>query len=137
MQNLAKAGNAAFGEGSDEARAWLARRETELWDGERTRLDIALHQLPRRHGERGKAIRQVKCYISQHWPRLCYARFRAEGRPIGSGTVESAGKNVVGWRMKRGGQRWSRSGATRMLAALGELHSRRWTAPGRSLPRAA
>jgi hypothetical protein len=137
MQNLAKAGNAAFGEGSDEARAWLARRETELWDGERTRLDIALHQLPRRHGERGKAIRQVKGYISQHWPRLCYARFRAEGRPIGSGTVESAGKNVVGWRMKRGGQRWSRSGATRMLAALGELHSRRWTAPGRSLPRAA
>lgn len=137
MQNLAKAGNAAFGEGSEEARAWLAQRETELWNGERVRVDIALHQLPRRRKERGKAIRQVKSYVDQHWPRLCYDRFRAEGRPIGSGTVESAAKNVVGWRMKRGGQRWSRSGATRMLAALGEVHSKRWSAVGQSLPKAA
>ena len=126
MQNLAKAGNAAFGEGSEETRAWLAQRETDLWNGERMRVDIALHQLPRRYKERGAAIRQVKSYVDQHWPRLCYDRFRAEVRPIGSGTVESAAKNVVGWRMKRGGQRWSRSGATRMLAALGEVHSRRW-----------
>lgn len=137
LQNLAKAANAAFGEGSEEARAWLAQRETELWNGERMRLEIALHQLPRRRGERGKAIRQVKNYFDQHWPRLRYDRFRAEGRPIGSGTVESAAKNVVGWRMKRGGQRWSRSGATRMLAALGEVHSRRWPAATQSLLKAA
>lgn len=137
VQNLAKAAHAAFGEGSEEARAWLAQRETELWNGERMRLEIALHQLPRRHGDRGKAIRQVKGYFDEHWPRLCYDRFRAEGRPIGSGTVESAAKNVVGWRMKRGGQRWSHSGATRMLAALGEVHSRRWSATGQCLPKAA
>jgi hypothetical protein len=137
VQNLAKAANAAFGEGSEEARAWLAQRETELWSGERMQVDIALHRLPRRYKERGKAIRQVKGYVDQHWPRLCYDRFRAEGRPIGSGTVESAAKNVVGWRMKRGGQRWSRSGATRMLAALGEVHSKRWRAPGQLLPKVA
>lgn len=137
LQNLAKAGHAAFGEGSEEARAWLAQRETELWSGERMRVDIALHQLPRRYKERGRAIRQVIDYVDQHWPRLCYARFRAEGRPIGSGTVESAAKNVVGWRMKRGGQRWSRSGATRMLAALGEVHSKRWSAGSRRLAKAA
>jgi hypothetical protein len=100
-------------------------------------VDIALHQLPRRYNERGKAIRQVKRHVDQHWPRLCYDRFRAEGRPIGSGTVESAAKNVVGWRVKRGGQRWSRSGATRMLAALGEVHSKRWSAAGKRLARAA
>lgn len=126
MQNLAKAANAGFGEGTSEARAWLAQRETELWNGERMAVEIALYQMPRRYKERGRAIRQVKDYIDDHWPRLRYARFRAEGRPIGSGTVESAAKNVVAWRMKRGGQRWSRAGATRMLAALGELHSRRW-----------
>lgn len=137
MQNLAKAGNAAFGEGSEEARDWLTQRETELWNGERMKVDNALHSLPRRYKERGKAIRQVKNYFDQHWPRLCYARFRAEGRPIGSGTVESAAKNVVGWRMKRGGQRWSRSGATRMLAALGEVHSQRWSAANQRLAKAA
>ena len=137
LQNLAKAANAAFGEGSEEARTWLDQRETDLWHGERLQVDIALHNLPRRYKERGQAIRQVIGYIDGHWPRLRYADFRAEDRPIGSGTVESAAKNVVAWRMKRGGQSWSRKGATRMLAALGEVHSRRWSATHRRFARAA
>jgi hypothetical protein len=137
LQNLAKAANAAFGEGSEEARTWLDQRETDLWNGERMQVDIALHNLPRRYKERGQAIRQVIGYIDAHWPRLCYADFRAEDRPIGSGTVESAAKNVVAWRMKRGGQSWSREGATRMLAALGEVHSKRWSATDKRFARAA
>ena len=137
LQNLAKAANAAFGEGSEEASAWLDQQETDLWNGERMKVDAALHGLPRRYKERGQAIRQVIGYIDGHWPRLCYADFRAEGRPIGSGTVESAAKNVVAWRMKRGGQSWSREGATRMLAALGEVHSRRWSATNKRFARAA
>jgi hypothetical protein len=127
MQNLAKASNAAWGEGTEESRLWLAARENELWQGQRMQVDNALHRLPRRRGERGKAIRQVKGYIDQHWEQIQYERFRQDGRPIGSGTVESGAKNVVQWRMKRGGQSWSRPGATRMLVALGELHSKRWS----------
>lgn len=126
LENLAKAANAGWGEGSKEAQAWRDQRETELWNGELIKVEIALYELPRRYKERGKAIRQVKGYVDEHWKRMDYAGFRAEGRPIGSGTVESAARNVVQWRMKRGGQRWSRSGATRMLAALGEVHSNRW-----------
>ena len=137
MQNLAKAGNAAWGEGTEEARAWLAQRKTELWHGQRMQVEIALHQLPRRYKERGRAIRQVKGYVDHHWQRIQYDRFREEGRPIGSGTVESGAKNVVQWRMKRGGQRWSRPGATRMLAAVGEVHSKRWGATRRRFARAA
>jgi hypothetical protein len=137
LQNLAKAANAALGEGSEEVRTWLDQRETELWNGERMQVDIALHNLPRRYKERGQAIRQVIGYIDGHWPRLCYADFRAEDRPIGSGTVESAAKNVVAWRMKRGGQSWNREGATRMLAALGEVHSKRWSATDKRFARAA
>jgi hypothetical protein len=137
MQNLAKAGNAAFGEGSPAAQAWLAQREIELWQGQRMQVEIALHELPQRRKERGKAIRQVKGYIDQHWPRLRYDQFRAEGRPIGSGTVESGAKNVVGWRMKRGGQSWSRLRAQRMLAALGEVHSNRWDTTVQRLRKAA
>jgi hypothetical protein len=137
LQNLAKAANAAFGEGSEAAHTWLDQRKTDLWKGERMQVDIALHNLPRRYKERGQAIRQVIGYIDGHWPRLCYADFRSEDRPIGSGTVESAAKNVVAWRMKRGGQSWSREGATRMLAALGEVHSKRWSATHRRFARAA
>ena len=137
MQNLAKAGKAAWGEGTEEARAWLAQRETELWHGQRMKVDIALHQLPRRYKERGKAIRQVKGYVGHHWERIRYDRFREEGHPIGSGTVESGAKNVVQWRMKRGGQRWSRPGAKRMLVAVGEVHSKRWSPTRRRFAKAA
>jgi hypothetical protein len=137
MQNLAKAGNAAWGEGTKEARAWFAQRETELWRGQRMKVEIALHQLPRRYKERGKAIRQVKGYFDHHWHRIAYDHFREEGCPIGSGTVESGAKNVVQWRMKRGGQRWTRPGATRMLAALGEVHSKRWSPARRRFAKAA
>jgi hypothetical protein len=126
VENLAKAGNAGWGEGTEEARAWLEQRRTELWNGELVQVQIGLDELPTRYKERGRAIRQVKGYIDQHYHRMQYDRFRAEGRPIGSGTVESAAKNVVSWRMKRGGQRWSAEGAPRMLAALSEIHSNRW-----------
>jgi hypothetical protein len=137
MQNLAKAGNAAWGEGTEESRAWLAQRETELWQGKRMKVEVALQRLPRRYKERGRAIRQVKGYIDHHWGRIEYACFRAEGRPIGSGTVESGAKNVVQWRMKRGGQRWSRTGSERMLVAVGEVHSKRWGASQRRFAKAA
>ncbi len=137
LQNLAKAAHAAFGEGSEEAQAWFAQREAELWQGQRMQVEIALHQLPKRRKERGQAIEQVKNYFDQHWPRLRYDQFRAEGRPIGSGAVESGAKNVVGWRMKRGGQSWSRPRAQRMLAALGEVHSHRWDTTVQRLTKAA
>jgi hypothetical protein len=137
LENLAKAAKAGFGEGTKEAHLWMEQRETELWKGERIQVEIGLHELPRRRGERGQAIRQVKGYIDEHWSRIDYARFRDEGRPIGSGTVESGAKNVVQWRMKRGGQRWARAGATRMLAALGEVHSKRWDTTLERLPKAA
>jgi hypothetical protein len=137
LENLAKAAKAGFGEGTKEAHIWMEQRETELWNGERVQVEIGLYALPRRRGERGRAIRQVKEYVDEHWQRIDYARFRAESRPIGSGTVESGAKNVVQWRMKRGGQRWGRAGATRMLAALGEVHSDRWDATLERLPKAA
>jgi hypothetical protein len=82
-------------------------------------------------------IRNVQEYVAQHATRMDYARFRAEGRPIGSGTVESAAKNVVQWRMKRGGQSWSPNGARRMLAALGEVRSERWEHDCQCLAKAA
>jgi hypothetical protein len=137
VENLAKAGKAGLGEGTPEVQAWLEQRKTELWNGHLVQVEIGLEQLPRRYKERGKAIRQVKSYVDQHWKRLSYDRFRAEGRPIGSGTVESAARNVVTWRMKRGGQRWSQAGATRMLAAVGEVHSHRWDTQMQRLAKAA
>lgn len=137
VQNLAKAGKAGWGEGTAEAQVWLEERKAELWNGDVVKVELGLEQLPRRYKERGDHIRQVKAYIDQHANRLRYKTFREEKRPIGSGTVESAARNVVTWRMKRGGQRWSNGGAIRMLVALGEVHSGRWEARMQNLAQAA
>jgi hypothetical protein len=103
VENLAKAGKAGWGEGTAEAKVWLEERKTELWNGELVKVELGLEALPQRYKERGKYIRQVKVHVDEHWKWLRYDLFRAEGRPIGSGTVESAARNVVTWRMKRGG----------------------------------
>lgn len=137
VENLAKAGKAGWGEGTPEAQAWLEQRKTELWQGKVVQVESGLDELPRRYKERGNDIRKVKAYIDQHAQRLRYDLFRAEERPIGSGTVESAARNVIAWRMKRGGQRWSIAGAAWMLAALGEIHSRRWETRMRQMAKAA
>jgi hypothetical protein len=137
VQNIAKAATAVWGEAAPEAQAWLEERKAELWAGRVSAVMVALLRLPRRRGERGRVIRNVLEYVTQHAARMEYARFRAERRPIGSGTVESGAKNVVQWRMKRGGQSWSSTAAQRMLAALGELHSGRWDSACSRLAKAA
>lgn len=137
VQNLAKAAAAAYGEGTTEAQAWWTERKAELWEGQVDAVGVALLRLPRKRGERAKVIHNVLEYVTKHATRMDYACFRAEGRPIGSGAIESGAKNPVQWRMKRGGQSWSPTAAKRMLAALGELHSGRWEAACGRLEKAA
>jgi len=54
-------------------------------------------------------------YFEGHKDRMRYDKYRKMKLPIGSGTVESACKNVVGSRLKGGGMTWSPSGASGML----------------------
>ena len=57
-----------------------------------------------------------------------YSEFRAQGYPIGSGTVESAGKRVIGVRLKPAGTRWTRLGARAVLSLRTQLLGGRWDA---------
>lgn len=126
MSHMWKAGHAAFGESMPEATVWVKARETELWNSQVSEVQSALETLPLKEGEAGEKIRQVKEYVAEHAPHMDYARFRAEGRPIGSGTVESGARNVIKWRMSRGGARWSEGRVNPMVALLGEFHSGRY-----------
>jgi hypothetical protein len=53
--------------------------------------------------------------------------------PIGSGTVESACKKVVGGRMKLGGMTWSPRGADGMLQIRSSQESGRFESDFRAL----
>ena len=56
-----------------------------------------------------------------------YASFRAQGYPIGSGSVERANKLVVQSRMKQAGMRWEPSHVNAMLAMRNLACNDRWT----------
>lgn len=64
-----------------------------------------------------------------------YRQYREQHLPIGSGTVESACKNVVAARMKQGGMTWTLAGARHMLQIRASLMSSRFASDfQRSLP---
>ena len=65
-------------------------------------------------------------YFTANAQRMDYRRYRELGLPIGSGTVESACKNVVAARMKQSGMMWGMPGATGMLQLRASLKSRRF-----------
>jgi hypothetical protein len=64
-------------------------------------------------------------YFDENKERIHYDRYRAMRLPIGSGTIESACKNVIGGRMKQGGMTWSEAGADGMLQIRSSIASGR------------
>jgi hypothetical protein len=67
-------------------------------------------------------------YFTANRTRMRYNQYRAQRLPIGSGTIESACKNVIGARMKRGGMTWSPRGAEGMVQIRCSLASHRFEA---------
>ena len=137
MEHLWRAANAVYGQGTQEARRWVKRREEELARGEVHKVIRALEQvaeveLVQIKGEEavGSELQQdllkEASYFRSNARRMRYQEFREEGYPIGSDMVESGCKNLVGARLKGPGMRWSRPGAERMLALRSEFLSGRW-----------
>jgi hypothetical protein len=109
-----------------EAAAWVTTQKTHwLQDGLRQTMH-AVRLLYPRHSTLPDPVRQAVAYLFGNRRRMRYGSFRAQGYPIGSGTVESACKVVVQQRMKQAGMRWSRDGAKAMLALRSALLSDRW-----------
>jgi len=61
-----------------------------------------------------KALSDLCRYYRTHSHRMNYYRYRQNGWPIGSGSIESAHRYVLQARMKRAGQHWSHNVAAAM-----------------------
>ena len=83
-------------------------RTTTLTPGQREVLERELH------------------YFEGHREHMHYDQYRAAHLPIGSGTIESACKNVIGGRMKQGGMTWSEQGADCMVQLRCSIESGRF-----------
>ena len=113
MEHLWAAGEGLFGEGTEEAKQWVETRKEELWKGEVETVMAALQQVAKL--PQGKAAEKEIHYFETNKGRMRYPQYRSKGYPIGSGTVESACKHLIGARLKQSGMCWSKDGAQAIL----------------------
>ena len=114
---------AAFGLGTDQYQAWLENARTLLWEGQIDKLIYACQQVA---SQAPAAVHKAVTYFANNQKRMDYARFRQQGYFIGSGTVESAGKQIAGLRLKRAGARWTEPGALATAKARAAWLSGTW-----------
>lgn len=105
---------------------WVKRRKDELWLGQVETVIKQIEALTEATPSKEADLQTEAGYFRNNSRRMQYQEFHEEGYPIGSGTVESGCKQLVGMRMKGTGMRWSRSGAENMLALRAEYLSGRW-----------
>jgi hypothetical protein len=78
-----------------------------LWEGDVEFVIRACHQLSKVSREAADA----ETYFENNKKRMRYDRFREKGYMIGSGTVESACKQIVSQRLRCSGAQWKVEGA--------------------------
>lgn len=116
-----KAAHAIYGEGTDFAKQWAKQQLDRLWQGQVAAL------LPILEAHAAKpAVQETLTYFRNNQQRMRYDYFRALGLQIGSGTIESGCKHVIGARLKQAGMIWSPEGATAVAKLRTRLKSRRW-----------
>jgi len=126
MEHLWSAGNGLFGQGTPEAVRWVKQQEEKLWEGKVEGVIEALHKEKEQQGTGGEAASEQIHYFETNRERMRYSQYRAKGYPIGSGTVESACKRLIGARLNGAGMCWSKPGAQAVLTLRAELLSERW-----------
>jgi hypothetical protein len=116
---------AAFGCGTQRYQHWLENARALLWEGRMADLILACQQLDSIALAK-QVVHQAVTYFTNNQKRMDYARFRQKGYFIGSGTVESGGKQISGLRLKRAGARWTESGAVATAKARAAWLSGQW-----------
>jgi len=108
-----------------ERTTWIEQVKAFLWEGELSAVIQTLQNL-RPHLPNCEVLEEAITYYENNQARMDYAYFRAQGYFIGSGTVESACKQIVALRLKRAGARWAKAGASAVAKARAAWLSHQW-----------
>ncbi len=93
--------------------AWQIREL--LWNGDIDGIaDLVREKLPRKRIAPKAALKKSDDYFGDH-TMFQYKKFRENGMPIGSGTVESAIRRVINLRIKGSGLFWFREHAEHII----------------------
>lgn len=128
-EHLQEVAKAAFSTPAQRA-VWLEDTTQALWDGQVQDVIHACQTL----APTCLAAQQAVTYFSNNQARMRYDLFRAHGLMIGSGTIESACKQLVTHRLDLPGAQWHVSGAVQTAKARALWLSDQWPA---TLPFAA
>jgi hypothetical protein len=120
-EHLELVANAAFAQAPDRTN-WLEEVTQALWDGQVEQVMAACEALAAACELARKAVH----YFCSNAERMRYDRFRVAGYMIGSGTVESACKQIVTQRLKLPGAQWTVSGAVQTAKARAVWLSGQW-----------
>jgi len=116
------AASAIWGQASAERSEWAHAQLDKLWE---SKVEEVLVELERQR-ETGEAVEAALSYYSEHQTRMDYASYRARGLQIGSGSAESACKQLVTARLKQAGMIWDAEGAEAVAVVRAWLLSERW-----------
>jgi hypothetical protein len=117
-----QAASAIWGEANPERTSWAHCQLEALWESKVAQVLLELAQWR----ASGEAVEAALSYYSEHQARMDYATYRARGLQIGSGSVESACKQLVSARLKQAGMIWDAAGAEAVAEVRAWLKSERW-----------
>lgn len=128
-EHLTGVAQAAYGVGRPACADWLTAQCHALKHEEPTAVLAAVRALGEGHAPQsvvGTAVIACAHYLEPRLAQMQYARFRALGYPIGSGSVESGHKVVMEARLKGAGMRWARRQINPMVALRTIACNDRW-----------
>jgi len=123
-EHLETVAKAVFEEQSAR-KAWLKDTRQWLWEGQLSVVIRACEALTHQ-GHGADQARKATTYFTNNALRMDYAAYRKAGYQIGSGTVESACKQLGIQRMKVPGATWDLQGARLTAKARAALLSDQW-----------
>ncbi|HFC12984.1 MAG TPA: ISKra4 family transposase [Anaerolineae bacterium] len=103
---------------------WVAQQRKQMWEGKIEAVIATCRTLAETHAS--AVIDKAANYFETHKTRMRYAYFRSQGYQIGSGTIESAAKQIGMMRMKVPGARWNEENAILVAKARAAFLSNRW-----------
>ena len=121
---LTPVAKAAFQE-ADKQAAWVQQVKTDLWQGQVEAVIAACGACLNPDREDDPAQKAVT-YFHNNQDRMDYATYRKNGYQIGSGTIESAAKQIGLLRMKVPGAIWNLDGARYVAKARAAYLSDQW-----------
>ncbi|MBK9712367.1 MAG: hypothetical protein IPO81_13760 [Kouleothrix sp.] len=117
-----QAASAIWGQAGEERARWAQAQLDLLWESQ---VGEVMDELERWQ-TCGEAVAAALSYYREHQQRMDYASYRARGLQIGSGSAESACKQLVTARLKQAGMIWDAAGAEAVAAVRAWLKSARW-----------